>query len=109
MSETTAVTGSPRKNVPFLLPRSSSDAPVAEIEMRACRRDTVGESSLMLPSSDSRPRMFSPERSGSRLPSLINQQNVAALLDSSEKLADQVLALPEWLPLRFWLRDSSTV
>ena len=43
--------------------------------MRACRRDTVGESRSM-PSSGSRPRTFSPGRSGSLRPSFTSQQKV---------------------------------
>ncbi len=47
VSVTADDTRCPRRNVPFLLSRSSSVTRVAEIRMRACRRDTVGESRLM--------------------------------------------------------------
>ena len=71
-----------RRSVPFLLPRSSRSAPVGDTVMRACRRETVGESIRTPPSSSSRPRMFSPMRNGRRPPSLINQQNAEPAADA---------------------------
>jgi hypothetical protein len=65
------VTDSTRRlpiNVPFLLPRSSSVARVPVIRMRACRRETRGESTNNS-NSGSRPSTCSPSRNANRRPS----------------------------------------
>ena len=62
---TGAVTRSPPRNVPFLLPKSSSIAPSAVTTSRAWRRETV-EASSLTSTSGSRPTTCSPVDSGNR-------------------------------------------
>jgi Tol biopolymer transport system component len=72
---TASDTRSPRRYVPFLLARSSIVASCSSTQMRACRRDTDGES-MSIVSSRSRPRMFSPARSGILRPSFKSQHRL---------------------------------
>ena len=62
-SSAAAVTRWPRRNVPFLLPRSSSTTLAASTTIRAWWRDTRARSMTMR-ASEARPSRFSPSPSG---------------------------------------------
>ena len=90
-SGTGAVTRSSPWNVPFLLPKSSSTAPVPSTRMRACRRDTV-DASIRIATSGSRPITYSPAYSGNRCVPHSTQHCGAPLARGVGRLATEGVA-----------------